>query len=47
MIRRFMLSFGPVSSLFDFLTFGIMLAMSQRILAEVGRPIGPAEREPA
>ncbi|MFC4944986.1 magnesium-translocating P-type ATPase [Pseudonocardia sp. GCM10023141] len=25
MIRRFMLFFGPVSSLFDFLTFGIML----------------------
>jgi hypothetical protein len=31
----------------QWLTFGIMLAMSQRILAEVGRPIGPAEREPA
>ena len=30
----------------EWLTFGIMLAMSQRILAEVGRPIGPAEREP-
>jgi hypothetical protein len=29
------------------LTFGITLAMSQRILAEVGRPIGPAEQEPA
>jgi Mg2+-importing ATPase len=25
MIRRFMLVFGPVSSLFDFLTFGVML----------------------
>jgi uncharacterized membrane protein YccC len=29
------------------LTFGMTLAMSQRILAEVSRPIGPAEREPA
>jgi hypothetical protein len=29
------------------LTFGIMLAMSQRILAEVGRPLDSAEREPA
>jgi hypothetical protein len=29
------------------LTFGMTLAMSQRILAEVGRPIGPAEQEPA
>jgi hypothetical protein len=29
------------------LTFGITLAMSQRILAEVGRPLDPAEREPA
>ncbi|MGH3844496.1 MAG: HAD-IC family P-type ATPase [Pseudonocardiaceae bacterium] len=27
MIRRFMLLFGPVSSLFDFLTFGIMLGV--------------------
>jgi Mg2+-importing ATPase len=27
MIRRFMLFFGPVSSLFDFLTFGIMLGL--------------------
>ena len=27
------------------LTFGVTLAMSQRILAEVGRPISPAERE--
>lgn len=26
-IRRFMLTFGPVSSLFDFLTFGLMLAV--------------------
>jgi uncharacterized membrane protein YccC len=29
------------------LTFGMTLAMSQRILAEVGRPLDPAEREPA
>jgi hypothetical protein len=29
------------------LTFGTILAMSQRILAEVGRPIDPAGREPA
>ena len=28
------------------LTFGITLAMSQRILAEVGRPIHPAEPDP-
>jgi uncharacterized membrane protein YccC len=28
------------------LTFGMTLAMSQRILAEVGRPIGPVEPEP-
>jgi len=28
------------------LTFGMTLAMSQRILAEVGRPLDPAEREP-
>ena len=27
MIRRFMLFFGPVSSLFDFLTFGIMIGL--------------------
>jgi len=29
------------------LTFGMTLAMTQRILAEVGRPLDPAEREPA
>jgi uncharacterized membrane protein YgaE (UPF0421/DUF939 family) len=29
----------------QWLTFGTTLAMSQRILAEVGRPIGPAEGE--
>jgi len=29
------------------LTFGITLAMSQRILAEIGRPLELAEREPA
>jgi len=29
------------------LTFGMTLAMSQRILAEAGRPIHPAEPEPA
>jgi uncharacterized membrane protein YccC len=29
------------------LTFGMTLAMSQRILAEVGRPLDPAEREQA
>jgi uncharacterized membrane protein YgaE (UPF0421/DUF939 family) len=28
------------------LTFGMTLAMTQRILAEVGRPLDPAEREP-
>lgn len=28
-IRRFMLFFGPISSLFDFLTFGIMLGVFQ------------------
>ena len=26
-IRRFMLTFGPISSLFDFLTFGLMLGL--------------------
>jgi Mg2+-importing ATPase len=26
-IRRFMMTFGPISSLFDFLTFGLMLGM--------------------
>ena len=31
----------------QWLTFGITLAMSQRILAEVGRPLDSAEREPA
>ena len=31
----------------QWLTFGITLAMSQRILAEVGRPLDPAERDPA
>ena len=31
----------------QWLTFGMTLAMSQRILAEVGRPLDPAEREPA
>jgi uncharacterized membrane protein YgaE (UPF0421/DUF939 family) len=30
----------------QWLTFGMTLAMSQRILAEVARPLGPAEREP-
>ncbi len=30
----------------QWLTFGMALAMSQRIVAEVGRPLGPAEREP-
>ena len=29
----------------SWLTFGMTLAMSQRILAEVGRPLDPAERE--
>jgi hypothetical protein len=29
----------------QWLTFGMTLAMSQRILAEVGRPLDPAERE--
>jgi hypothetical protein len=29
------------------LTFGMTLAMSQRILAEAARPLDPAEREPA
>jgi hypothetical protein len=28
----------------QWLTFGMTLAMSQRILAEVGRPLDPAER---
>jgi hypothetical protein len=31
----------------QWLTFGMTLAMSQRILAEVSRPLDPAEREPA
>jgi uncharacterized membrane protein YgaE (UPF0421/DUF939 family) len=31
----------------QWLTFGMTLAMSQRILAEVGRPVDPADREPA
>jgi uncharacterized membrane protein YccC len=31
----------------QWLTFGMALAMSQRILAEVARPLDPAEREPA
>ena len=31
----------------QWLTFGMTLAMSQRILAEVGHPLDPAEREPA
>ena len=31
----------------QWLTFGMTLAMSQRILAEAGRPIHPAEPEPA
>ena len=30
----------------SWLTFGMTLAMSQRILAEVGRPLDPEEREP-
>jgi uncharacterized membrane protein YccC len=30
----------------QWLTFGMTLAMTQRILAEVGRPLEPAEREP-
>jgi len=29
----------------QWLTFGMTLAMSQRILAEVGRPLGSVERE--
>jgi uncharacterized membrane protein YccC len=31
----------------QWLTFGTTLAMSQRILAEVGHPLDPAERDPA
>jgi hypothetical protein len=31
----------------QWLTFGMTLAMSQRILAEVGRPLDSTEREPA
>ena len=31
----------------QWLTFGVTLAMTQRILAEVGRPLDPAEREAA
>jgi hypothetical protein len=31
----------------QWLTFGMTLAMSQRILAEVGRPLDPADRETA
>ena len=31
----------------EWLTFGMTLAMSQRILAEIGRPLDSAEREPA
>jgi uncharacterized membrane protein YccC len=31
----------------QWLTFGMTLAMSQRILAEVARPLDPAERDPA
>jgi hypothetical protein len=31
----------------QWLTFGMTLAMSQRILAEVGRPVDPAEHAPA
>jgi hypothetical protein len=31
----------------QWLTFGVTLAMSQRILAEAGRPLDPAERESA
>ena len=31
----------------QWLTFGTMLAMCQRILAEVGQPLDPAERDPA
>jgi hypothetical protein len=31
----------------QWLTFGMTLAMSQRILAEVGHPLDPAERQPA
>jgi hypothetical protein len=31
----------------QWLTFGMTLAMGQRILAEIGRPLDPAEREPA
>lgn len=31
----------------QWLTVGLALAMSQRLLAEAGRPLDPAEREPA
>jgi hypothetical protein len=31
----------------QWLTFGTTLAMSQRILAEAGHPLDPAERDPA
>jgi Rieske Fe-S protein len=31
----------------QWLTLGMTLAMSQRILAEVGHPLDPEEREPA
>jgi P-type Mg2+ transporter len=33
-IRRFMLTFGPISSLFDFLTFGLMLGVLHAAPAE-------------
>ena len=31
-IRRFMLTFGPISSLFDFMTFGLMLGVLHHLM---------------
>ena len=40
LIERFMLAFGPVSSLFDFLTFFVLLAVVRSGLRHSSRPAG-------
>ena len=45
-IRRFMLTFGPISSLFDFMTFGLMLGRAARRAGRSSAPGGSWNRLP-
>ncbi|WP_432393218.1 magnesium-translocating P-type ATPase [Pseudarthrobacter sp. L19] len=44
-IRRFMFLFGPISSLFDFATFGLMLYVFNAVPGSSG-PVGSSNRSP-